>query len=171
MLTEMINVLDEKIAECERMIKKKERWEVQEVLRKDELAEEGTMESQGFGGMETKKITVLVGAEEDRKTLNHLLRKRAELTGTSLDVDFGSKYGGGVGFGESTVYDLGSKHSDETIEKNYRFKDEIEENELPAALKGKTSGWSSGGKEDRKALERLAKKANRRKMAYAGISA
>jgi len=80
MLTEMIKKIDLKIVSCEKNIKQKERWEVQEISRKDERVEEGTMESEGFGGVEIKKVTVLVGAEEDRKLLNELLTQRAEVS-------------------------------------------------------------------------------------------
>jgi len=57
------------IATCELRIRNNEKWIIQEVKRRDSLAEEGTLETQGFGGFEVRKTTVLVGAEDDRKLL------------------------------------------------------------------------------------------------------
>jgi hypothetical protein len=43
---------------------------------------------------------VLVGAEKERKNLGELLKKRAQLTGTTIDSEIGGgQYGGAVGFG------------------------------------------------------------------------
>ena len=100
MLAELIAKIDVQIAETEKAIKAKERWEVKEEKRKDELAEVGTVEAMGFGGVEVKKSTVLVGAEEERKRLGELLKERAQLTGTTIDSEIGGgKFGGAVGFG------------------------------------------------------------------------
>ena len=172
LLAEIIAQIDAKIKVCEDNIKKNERWEVLEEKRVDTLAEEGTMESLGFGGVEVKKVTVLVGAEKDRAELSVLLKKRAELTGTTLDSEFGGdKYGGAVGFGAkkgmaAEAYGFGEAGADDN---NYRFED-VKAEELPEVLKGKVAGWSAT-QESAGQLEKFAKKANRRKMAYAGISA
>ena len=174
MLAELIAKIDKQIAETEAAIKAKERWEVREEQRTDELAEEGTVEAMGFGGVEVKKSTVLVGAEEERKKLGELLKERAQLTGTTIDSEVGgSQFGGAVGFGTrfgSAALGLG-KALDQS-EEVYRFKDSVDESAIPDVLKGKVKGWS--GESDamtKKQLERFAKKANRRKMAYAGVSA
>ena len=59
----------------------------------DILAENNTLESQGFGGVEVRKTT-LCGADDERK------RKKAELLGHSIDSSIGGKkFGGAVGFG------------------------------------------------------------------------
>jgi len=175
MLAELINKIDSQIKETEAQIKAKERWEVIEEKRKDTLAEEGTMEAMGFGGVEVKKITVLVGAEEERTKLNKLLKERAQLTGTTLESEIGGdKYGGGVSFGKtfSSAYGLGkSVDNDQDV---YRFKDEVDTENIPDVLKkkGKVGGWKGmKDADDPKTLEKMAKKANRRKMAYAGVSA
>ena len=173
MLAELIAKIDEEIEATEANIIKNERWEVKEEHRVDELAEEGTLEAQGFGGKEVKKVTVLVGAEEDRLALMALLKKRAELTGTTLESDIGGgKFGGGVGFGQADSYGLGEKHDDEGIAENYRFKDAIDVGDVPSSMKVKgkvVEGWNNK-EEDKGKLEKMAKKKNRTRMAYAGIS-
>ena len=176
MLAELVAKIDSQIIETEAQIKAKERWEVIEEKRKDTLAEEGTMEAMGFGGVEVKKITVLVGAEEEREKLNKLLKERAQLTGTTLDSEIGGdKYGGAVGFGKgySAAYGLG-KSVDFNDQDSYRFKDEVDADAVPDVLKkkGKVAGWKGmDDAHDQKTLEKMAKKINRRKMAYAGVSA
>jgi hypothetical protein len=40
----------------------------------------------GTGGVEVRKVSVLTGAETERKELEKLLRKRAELTGSTADM-------------------------------------------------------------------------------------
>jgi hypothetical protein len=127
-----------------------------------------------LGGMEFKKVTVLTGAEKERKSLEELLRKRAELTGTTLDSEIGgSKYGGGIGFGKSAAaYGLGKGEGEDNEEgkNSYRFNDGIDEENVPTALKGKgVSGWSASV-DDEKMLAKRAKKMKRNRMAYAGIS-
>lgn len=172
MLADLIGKLDKEIAATEIAIKAAERWEVVEETHQDTRAEEGTMESKGFGGVEIKKVTKLVGAEEERKKLDALLKERAELTGTTLESEFGgSKFGGGVGFGNADAYGFGGKGGAE--DEVYRFKDDVDMDEIPDVLKkkGKVGGWSSGGADDKATLERRAKKANRAKFAYSGISA
>jgi hypothetical protein len=76
--------LDLGIATCELRIQNNEKWIIQEVKRRDSLAEEGMLETQGFGGFEVRKTTALVGAEDDRKLLHSLLLKKAPLSGTRL---------------------------------------------------------------------------------------
>jgi len=175
MLAELIDKIDSQIKETEAQIKAKERWEVIEEKRKDTLAEEGTMEALGFGGVEVKKITVLVGAEEERERLNKLLKERAQLTGTTLESEIGGdKYGGAVGFGKSyaAAYGLGKSVND--TEEVYRFKDEVDKDAVPDVLKkkGKVGGWKGMDQaHDQKTLEKMAKTVNRRRLAYAGVSA
>ncbi len=171
MMQELIDKLDEQIKITEAAIKDKERWEVVEEKRKDERMEEGTMESVGFGGVEIKKVTVLVGAEEERSKLNELLKERAKLTGTTLESELGGqRYGGGIGFGQADKYGFGGKVDEK--DEVYRFKENVDEDAVPEVLKkkGKTKGWSKGDNDGKK-LEALAKKANRRRLAYSGISA
>jgi hypothetical protein len=175
MLAELIAKIDFQIKETEAGIKAKERWETIEEKRKDTLAEEGTMESIGFGGVEVKKITVLVGAEEEREKLNNLLKERAQLTGTTLESEIGGdKYGGAVGFGKGYASAYGLGKSVDNDQESYRFKDDVDADAIPEVLKmkGKVSGWKGmNDAHDQKTLEKMAKKANRRKMAYAGVSA
>ncbi len=88
--------------------------------RHDSLAEEGTLETQGFGVFEVRKTTVLVGAEDDRKLLHSLLLKKAQLSGTCLGAaDFCLN----LGFGNAHEYGLGSKFCQalDIEEENYRF--------------------------------------------------
>ena len=58
-------------------IKAKERWEHRDVEREDINAEEGTFEA-AAGGREIKKVSVLVGAEQERLKLTELLKKKAD---------------------------------------------------------------------------------------------
>ena len=67
MLAGVLAKLDEEIRETEEQIKAKERWEQRDIQRIDANAEEGTFEAMGAGGVEIKKVSVLVGAEEERK--------------------------------------------------------------------------------------------------------
>jgi len=74
MLHEMIDQLDADIAACEERIRANEKWAFREETRVVPLAENYTLESLGYCGIEVKKTTVLVGAEEVRKFLNELLQ-------------------------------------------------------------------------------------------------
>ena len=173
MLMALVRKLDVRIKAIEAAIEEKERWEVVEEVRKDVRVEDGTMESMGFGGMEVKKSTKLVGAESERVELGRLLRERAELTGTTLESEIGgSKFGGGVGFGQASEYGMGGSVGGGEV---YRFKDSVDQDEVPEVLRrrGKVAGWrgDGGGEGDQKKLEKLAKKGNRAKFAYSGISA
>jgi kinesin family protein 5 len=173
MLADMISKIDKEIATLEMSIKQKERWEVVEQSHKDTRAEEGTMESMGFGGVEIKKVTKLVGAEDERMRLMEMLKERAQLTGTTLESEIGgAKYGGNVGFGNADEYGMGGKVSASAAEDVYRFADDVDVTLVPDVLKkkGKIKGWGKG-ETDEKKLEVMAKKANRAKSAYSGISA
>ncbi|GMH63872.1 hypothetical protein TrST_g9268 [Triparma strigata] len=171
MLADLIHKIDREIATVEAQIKAKERWEVKEEKRKDDRVEEGTVEALGFGGVEVKKSTVLVGAEAERKRLNELLMERAQLTGTTLESEVGgSQFGGAVGFG--TRFGAGFGTSVNNAEEVYRFKDTVDEEAIPDVLKGKVAGWKGAeAAPSKEKLQKFARKANRRKMAYAGISA
>jgi len=52
-----LSKIDADITHCENLIREKERWEIREERRFNTLAELGTLESQGFGGVEMKKTT------------------------------------------------------------------------------------------------------------------
>ena len=86
LIASILAALDRDIKALEATIKTKERWEMKEELRVDELAEAGTYEAMGAGGVEVRKVSVLTGAETERKELEKLLRKRAELTGSTADI-------------------------------------------------------------------------------------
>jgi len=97
MLHELLNNINERIAECEENIKKYERWEVKEVLR-----------PVGDGKEELRKVTVVVGAEEYRKQLSTLIRQKLELTGDTTESLY-SDSSAIEGFGNAHIYDLGRK--------------------------------------------------------------
>ena len=86
LIASILAALDRDIKALEATIKTKERWEMKEELRVDELAEAGTYEAMGAGGVEVRKVSVLTGAETERKELEKMLRKRAELTGSTADI-------------------------------------------------------------------------------------
>lgn len=98
--------IDAQIADLERLILEKERWEIREEKREDTLAEEGRLGRHSpqlscpvvvtvtavvvsvcacgagtyeaaAGGVELKKVTMLVGAERERQQLESLLIQRA----------------------------------------------------------------------------------------------
>lgn len=176
-LKQLIDNLDSQIAQTESEIIKKERWEVREERRQDVNAEEGTLESTGFDGVEIHKTTVLVGAEEERKQLSLLLRKKAELTGTSIDNDIGKEFGGSVGFGVAYKYGLGEKKSnaDTSSTANYRFGD-VKDSNIPETVKtcGGKGGWQTGDKENLNEAEVSLKMKSMKKkstLVYSGMSA
>ena len=70
MLAELIAKIDVQVAETENAIKTKERWEVKEEKRKDELAEAGTVEAMGFGGGEKWRKRGRVRGEKRRSAAN-----------------------------------------------------------------------------------------------------
>jgi len=152
MLGDLMKELDDEIVLCEERICKNEKWVVQEEKRSDFLAEEGTLEAQGFGGVEVWKTTVLVGAEEDRKLLHSLLLKKSQLSGSTVgESAAGPSFGGNVGFGKAHEYGMGNKFSLDQEKENYRFNEKPQEKFVPVAVKL--------GKEDSK------------NIAYMGISA
>lgn len=144
-LKQLIQTLDAQISKCEGDIRRKERWEVREEMRRDELAEEGTLESKGFGGVEIRKTTTLVGAEKERLFLADLLKKKASLTGTASNggID-GKQYGGSIGFGAAHKYGMGEKNKEnDPSASNYRFMDRVSKDEIPETVKmaGGEGGW------------------------------
>ena len=62
----------EEIKETEAVIKAKERWEHRDIERVDENAEEGTLRSHGCRRSGDQRVSVLVGAEEERRRLQEL---------------------------------------------------------------------------------------------------
>ena len=78
LLAAVLAELDGRIETLESTIKRKEKWELREEKRTDELAEEGTFEA-ALGGVEIKKVYALVGAETERLELEKLLRQRAKV--------------------------------------------------------------------------------------------
>ena len=139
MLGDLMKDLDADIAECEERIRTNERWVVQEEKRTDILAEDGTMEALGLGGVEVKRTTVLVGAEDDRKLLHSLLLKKSQLSGSVSDESKrstgASNYGGNVGFGSAHEYGLGSKFAPGDQNENYRFNDAPREDSVPDTVR------------------------------------
>jgi hypothetical protein len=77
LLAAVLRDLDRRISELEQKIKEKERWELREEQRTDELAEEGTVEA--VLKIEVKKIYVPVGAEAERMEMEKLLKQRAKV--------------------------------------------------------------------------------------------
>ena len=80
MLESILQDIDNEIKRLETIITSKERWELENIERKDLLAEENTIE-QAIGGVEIKKVYMLVGAEKERKELEQLLIKRSKFIG------------------------------------------------------------------------------------------
>lgn len=174
-LRELIEKLDSQIEHCQNEIQRKERWMVREEKRIDTLAEDGTLESNGLGGVEVRKTTVLVGAEKEHHCLSDLLRQRAELTGVSKDYSNhdSHKYGGQVGFGNAHSYGLGKKFNTND-QSDYRFGNVINLN-VPSAVKsvlGDSGTWKAGENnlnEVEEATLKSMKKKNR--LVYSGLSA
>ena len=136
-LGDLMKDLDTDIAACEDRIRKNERWVLQEEKRTDMLAEEGTLEAQGFGGIEVKRTTILMGAEDDRKLLHCLLLKKSQLIGNaeSKGASKAEQYGGNVGFGSAHEYGLGSKFSLDEEKENYRFNNAPREDYVPDTVR------------------------------------
>ena len=86
MLAGVLANIDSQIRSLEADILRKERWEMREEVRDDGLAEEGTVEA-AAGGKEMKKVSMVVGAEEERQQLQNLLIRRAKFTGSTLFDD------------------------------------------------------------------------------------
>ncbi|KAL7532335.1 hypothetical protein ACHAXR_004567 [Thalassiosira sp. AJA248-18] len=125
MLGDLMEELDFEIASCEERIRKNEKWVVQEE------------KAQGFGGVEVRKTTVLVGAEEDRKLLHSLLLKKSQLSGSAVGGSscLGHSFGGNVGFGRAHEYGLGNKFSLDEEKENYRFNEAPTDDFIPKAVK------------------------------------
>jgi len=73
-LQDVLNQIDDRIAECEEVIQKKERWETRTVERNPKDGTLTTLTANTFNK------TVLVGAGQERRELERLLKKREELT-------------------------------------------------------------------------------------------
>eukprot|EP00526_Cylindrotheca_closterium_P004944 CAMPEP_0113637410 /NCGR_PEP_ID=MMETSP0017_2-20120614/19581_1 /TAXON_ID=2856 /ORGANISM="Cylindrotheca closterium" /LENGTH=632 /DNA_ID=CAMNT_0000548435 /DNA_START=53 /DNA_END=1951 /DNA_ORIENTATION=+ /assembly_acc=CAM_ASM_000147 len=95
MLRHLLNEIDTSIAKCEENIRRNERWETKTVKQMN-----------AYGEMETKVTTLLVGAESDRLDLEKLLRRRAQLTGTTIDIEDAENI---VGFGNAHTYGMGQE--------------------------------------------------------------
>lgn len=186
----LLQNLDREISALEAMIKEKERWEMIDEHRKDELAEEGTLEAKQ-GGVEVKKVTVLVGAEDERKQLEKLLLDRHKLIGCDEEYDqndeinqfVGKLKYGAIGFGGryAEKYGLGKKFDvEEDAIENQRFADNVAEESLPSVLRkgGARVGakknavqWNNivdSEQEQKKRIEKFSKK--RSKLVYSGMS-
>lgn len=187
MLASVLAKIDSDIANLEKEIKLKERWEMREEKRNDDLAEEGTIE-QAMGGVEVRKAFVLVGAEKERQLLQDLLIRRENFIGSKgLEggEEEGEKENGDwkkvVGFGKeyAELYGLGGKFDEEAElnAENTRFTTEIQDiTAVPITVRAHKGAktWATGGvitEEDEGKLEIKAKKAKRSKLAYSGISA
>ena len=174
-LRELIEKLDSQIKHYQDEIRRKERWIVREEKRMDTLAEDGTIESNGFGGVEVRKTTVLEGAETEHHCLSDLLRKKAELTGVSKDYcnDDSHRYGGEVGFGNAHSYGLGKKFNTRD-QSDYRFGNAIHLN-VPSAVKsvlGDSGTWKAGENHLNEVEEATLKSMKKRsRLVYSGLSA
>lgn len=196
MLASVLAELDGQITRLEATIKLKERWEVIEEVRTDSLAEANTLEA-AIGGREVKKVSQLVGAETERKLLETLLIRRASFTGSSSLEDLAISGDGDkaaasslstcsfanekrkkvVGFGsKSFFYGLGEAFdaSQDAATENERFSSSVDVNALSSVVRKKGSkGWTKTEElqESAEKLEARAKKINRSKLVYSGISA
>jgi kinesin family member 5 len=169
-LESMLLNIDTEIKELEQLIIKKERWEVVEEKRHDELAEEGTVEA-GQGGIEKRYVTVLCGAEEERNRLDELIRQRAELTGSDyIRRAYQTKV---IAFGKkSSTYGKKYNPSEEMKMDNERFNEKADEASVPSVVRARGKEWKMG-KELEVAPEILEKKAwttKRNKAVYSGLS-
>jgi len=95
MLKHLMNDIDTSIAKCEENIRRNERWETKTVEQVN-----------AYGETESKVTTLLVGAESDRLELEKLLRRRAQLTGTTIDIADAENI---VGFGNAHTYGMGQQ--------------------------------------------------------------
>lgn len=176
MLAGVLAKLEEEIKETEAVIKVKERWEHRDIERVDENAEEGTFEAMGAGGVEIKKVSVLVGAEEERRRLQELLMRKASFVGS--DEYEKEKQSATVGFGKgaATLYGVGAAFDIERDagESNERFAERLEDSKLSAVVQARGArGWTTAEDldHDPAELERKARKVRRNKLVYSGISA
>ena len=183
LMASVLRALNAEIRILEEEIKRKERWEQREEKRIDTLAEEGTFEAIGAGGVEVRKVSVLTGAERERHTLEGLLRKRAELTGSTADmiddnVEAALSTKGPaaakkrvVGFGGrmAEAYGLGIAYQADADDSS-RFKEAADDEAIPEVVKAKGAKQWSVQKEDAEALARHAKKVKRNRLVYSGMS-
>ncbi len=96
----IIRAIDDEMQSLEEDIRKKERWETEEIIRKDNLVEKNTYEAtlQAKVGGEVVRIGKVVGAEKERERLEELIRRRAALTGEKVELKlaeagFGGQFG------------------------------------------------------------------------------
>ena len=186
LLEGVLRKLNAEISALEESIIAKEVWEMVDETRVDTLAEEGTFEAMGAGGVEVKKVAVLKGAEKERAELEKLLKKRLQLTGSTMDgfdEEEEREEGGkqkkktkAVGFGKSIakMYGVGEAFDEEEYAnmEDERFINKVDVNELAAVVRAKGGGqWNQNLEKDPKKLEALAKKVNRSKLVYSGMSA
>jgi len=185
MLAGLLGAIDSKIEEVEALIKQKERWGFEERRRLDGNTEEqkATHFGEFIGGVEVMKVTVLVGAEKERKELEQLLRQRAVFTGQKF-VDEDEKNEDNVGtnsvprnlnktvaFGRqyAEVYGLGKDvNNSADTETEKRFLEKCSEEELPTVVRSRAKGhkhWDSTV--DSKDIKRFEKK--RGKLVYSGL--
>jgi len=186
MLAGVLAELDAKIAALEAQIKIKEKWVVHDEVRVDALAEANTLEA-AIGGKEVKKVSVLTGAEAERKELEILLIRRAKFTGSDdfEAASYGSSTGESSGshrrpavvaFGSSSHYGLGAAYdaSTDAMTENDRFKLSVENNALPTVVRLKgAKQWTKPEDLDEapEKLQERARKVKRNKLVYSGISA
>ena len=129
----------------------------------------------GQGGKEFKKISVLLGAEEERKLLVQLLNQKASITATlpisdpkvaatrskSKVIGFGKQY--------ADMYDIGSEYDPEADTQNERYAEHVDESLVPERVRAKgIKQWSSASTAN--SAGTTQKKANRHKLGYAGLS-
>jgi hypothetical protein len=82
-LVGMLNKIAGEIEQCEEKIRAKERWEEERVERRNELD----------GSIEVVTTSVMTGAEEERRQLMELIRRRRELLGEdTADSDAGHEW-------------------------------------------------------------------------------
>ena len=172
MLAGVLAELDAKIAALEAQIKIKEKWVVHDEVRVDALAEANTLEA-AIGGKEIKKVSVLRGAETERKELETLLIRRSKFTGSD---DFEPSGTAVVAFGSTSHYGLGSTFDASTDAKteNDRFKLNVENSTLATVVRLKgAKQWTKPEDLDEapEKLEERARKVKRNKLVYSGISA
>ena len=170
----VLRKIDAEIHALEDLIKEKEKWEVEQRVREDLHALDGTFDA-AFA-REVVKVTVLRGAENERKQLEDLLRKRYELTGRSLDeILAGTQNVVGFGRDYAEAYGIGRKYDIEIDREaeNARFEGSVDVDSLPKVVKEKKAVWRSGAEleTDSKKLEEEADKVKRSRLVYAGISA
>ena len=200
MLASVLQKLNQQIANLENEIKLKERWEMVEEKRTDALAEAGTFEA-AIGGVEVKKVSVLIGAEKERLQLESLLRRRSKLTGSERDkIDDDDNYNDKergdkealLGkensknkSSNSRVNAFGGKYAAQLgfgaaydvsseQELNARFSNKTDASAIPIVIKSRGKEWKGMDellKVDPKELEKKAKTVKRNKLVYAGMSA